>query len=196
MGVFRGRFLQEVRTRVAGTIKQRNDRKISLLIFQNEEALHEYYPAEIRNHRCDILDTMNTIIIIAIVVVIAGVFAWMAIASKKKKDSSWAGIVTDKNIEENIRGATGFNRQDNHTNNPGGLSFNLGTPTTNQQVVTHTYTVTVKTDSGEELKWDVSSGMYEQIAIGDRLTKPAGTMTPEITQKAAPAAPSEVSSLN
>lgn len=50
--------------------------------------------------------------------------------------------------------------------------------------VTHDYSIKVKTDGGEQIDWDVSSGLYEIINIGDKLTKASGTDVPEVVEKA------------
>lgn len=54
----------------------------------------------------------------------------------------------------------------------------------NNAAVTHSYKITVKGDDGTTFDWDISSDMYDQINIGDKLVKHPGTKIPEIVAKA------------
>lgn len=134
---------------------------------------------------------MKYIGLVAIIVIIVGFFAYSIIAKKKRKDSTWTGVVIDKDILESIHNQNGTNQ------NSGGLiSFNFGNRSGNRSSVVHSYTIKVKTDAGEEFNWPVSNGFYEQVNIGDQLSKPAGTELPNIVQRAQQPIPAAVQPVN
>lgn len=123
---------------------------------------------------------MNIVIFIVISALVVLMFGYMIISAKKRKSAVWAGTVIDKNISETVHSAMG-----NNSGRGGGLiSFNLGTGNNNQSV-TKSYYIIVKTDDGQQINWPISSGFYEQVNIGDGLSKPSGTVVPEITARSA-----------
>lgn len=132
-------------------------------------------------------NSMNILLWIGIAVVVAAVFGVNYYFKKKRKDSSWRGTVIDKNMSEQVHRSDpyGDNRPQRSSISIGGFSLGGGNTTVNSVAVTHKYTISVRPDnSSEAFNWDVSSGFYEQVAIGDTVAKNAGTLTPEIITKA------------
>ncbi len=123
---------------------------------------------------------MEALLVSGVIVAIIGFVIYGVYINKKRKDAVWTGVVVDKDISENVYDSNDFG--DNNRQNSIGL-FSIGN-TNNQVAVTHSYSIKVKTDGGEQIDWDISSGLYETINIGDRLTKSAGTDVPEIIEKA------------
>lgn len=127
----------------------------------------------------------NTLVIILISVIVVGVIGFVLYTNKKRKDANWTGVVIDRMMSEHVNS----NRMANE-NRAGNISiggFGLSSP--NTVAVTHSYSLMIKSDTGETFSWQVSSGMYEEVAIGDRLEKRPGTTIPTIIQKAQPVAP-------
>lgn len=120
------------------------------------------------------------IIVAAVIVCIIAFVIYGVYTNKKRKDAVWSGVVIDKDITEVVHDNNDFGN--NNQQNGIGL-FSIGN-TNNQMAVTHSYSIKVKTDGGEQFDWDISSGLYETINIGDRLTKSAGTDVPEVVEKA------------
>lgn len=116
--------------------------------------------------------------IIIFIAIFAGAIFLGLRASKQRVEASWSGEVIDKSVDENVERNDQFNNNDNR---PINIGFGVGTNNAQiQPVVTHSYRVTIKTDDGKEIFWSVSSGMYEQIKIGDRMVKKSGEATPQI----------------
>ncbi len=127
-------------------------------------------------------------------VVVAAVIGYNYYTKKSRSDQSWRGVVIDKNIQEHVQRSDHrtARRSDNFQVNVGGVSLgrreNEGT-----MAVTHQYSIRLRLDgTNEELNWKVSNGFYEEVSIGDTLSKPAGTLTPQIEQRAASAATAPV----
>lgn len=120
------------------------------------------------------------ILIIGIIVVIGGGIVGLGLYQKKKrKEASWSGSVIDKSIQETVH------NNDNNNYGEKRTGFSIGSNGfNNNTAVTKSYNIKVKTDTGEEISWPISSGMYETLNIGDRLVKNPGTEIPEITDKA------------
>lgn len=128
---------------------------------------------------------MEIIIVSVVVAAIIGFVVYGLYINKKRKDAVWTGVVVDKDISENVYDGNDFGN--NNRQNGIGL-FSIGN-TNNQVAVTHSYSIKVKTDGGGQIDWDISSGLYETINIGDRLTKSAGTDVPEVIEKVAVSPP-------
>lgn len=127
----------------------------------------------------------SNILVILITLAVVIVLILIFLNYKKKKDSSWSGTVIDKNIQEIVNQnpnnyGSSFGNQNNKA-----INISLG-GLNQQQAVTHKYLVTIQTTNGQQINWDISSGMYEQISIGDELSKASGTMTPQIIKKSVP----------
>jgi len=101
----------------------------------------------------------NILFISLFVVVFGGVIVWAIYNAIHRREISFEGVVLDKNMHENVN---------NNMRQPGLVIGNTST-------VTHSYTIRVQPDSGKELTYGISSGMYETIKIGDRVSKPHGT---------------------
>jgi len=120
-------------------------------------------------------DIIGIIVVIFVVLGIGIVFVVQFLKKKKQTAASWTGTVVDKEIDEQV-----------HSNHSSG-NDNSGFNDSHGTYVTHSYNISVRADSGETFEWPISSGFYETVGIGDKLSKPAGTMMPEIVEKAAPA---------
>jgi hypothetical protein len=129
----------------------------------------------------------GTIFIAIFVMVFLGILGFALYSRKQRKDASWSGTVTDKNAQEVVQNSNIPYQNQNRSFGVtlGGVNNVMG----NNQVVTHQYDITVMTDEGKELRWPVSSGMYETVSIGDKLVKRSGTETSEITAKAPQSVP-------
>ncbi len=124
---------------------------------------------------------MEIVIVSVVVIAIVAFVGFGLYNNKKRKDAVWSGVVVDKNIAEVVHDNNDIGN--NNQQNGVGL-FSIGNAN-NQMAVTHNYSIKVKTDSGEQINWDISSGLYEAINIGDKLTKASGTDVPEVVEKAA-----------
>lgn len=134
-------------------------------------------------------DSFSIIIPIAVAIIILGVFGYSFYKKKQRKDMSWTGVVLDKKIHEHVN-----DRDDaSSSRNGNGTSFSIGGISiggSNTSSVTHSYSIAVRLDGdGSTLEWPISSGMYEQISIGDKLVKKPGSEVPEIIEKATPLQP-------
>ncbi|MDQ5932367.1 MAG: hypothetical protein QG649_452 [Patescibacteria group bacterium] len=116
--------------------------------------------------------------IAAVFIVIIGLSLYQ---NKKRKDASWTGVVIDKAMQEHVDRDLN-NRQ---SNDGGGVSLISFGNNRSDVAVTHSYSITVRPEGGETFNWSVSSGFYELVSIGDKLSKRPGTTTPEIIEKAA-----------
>jgi len=136
-------------------------------------------------------NSIGIIISIAVIVIIVAAFAVGIFTYKKRKAASWTGTVVDKDVQEQIQQSNSYG----NSNNSQGMNIRIGDigigNGTGQMSgrVTHSYSISVRPDSGDVFTWSVSSGFYETVSIGDRLSKPAGTLTPEIVEKASASAP-------
>lgn len=108
--------------------------------------------------------------VIVALVVAYGIYA--LIRNKQRKDADWTGEVIDKAIKEQVHDNT------RDTSGGSGFSVNTGGPS-----VTHKYYITVRPATGEQFDWEISSGLYETIAIGDQVAKHPGTAIPEVVAK-------------
>lgn len=130
----------------------------------------------------------TTLIILGFVAIFGGFAAYSIINGRKQKSASWTGTVVDKSIQEMVHNRNNQQRSGISIN---GMSLNGN----NGSNVTHSYTIVVQPDGGgEQFKWPISSGLYEQLSIGDKLTKRPGTKIPEVTEKATAAAPAQPTS--
>ena len=102
------------------------------------------------------------VIFIAILAVITGLIVYSRV---KRKGESFEGAVTDKDILET--------QQMNNASTPGSNGINIGNY--GNGVIRHSYRIKVKDDSGKDIKYNISAGMYEIIKIGDRVSKTKGT---------------------
>lgn len=96
-----------------------------------------------------------------------------------RRQEVFEGEVVDKDIVENVNENIAAN------NRPG---IRLG----GSNNVTHTYIVKVRTAAGKTITWNISEGKYEIIKIGDRVSKPKGTMDLQIISSSTPAGPAPV----
>lgn len=103
--------------------------------------------------------------------------AFFAISFYQRKSMVWTGIVIDKGFDEHTQS------NDNGGGIQIGKSLRIGGNV--QNYVSRKYYIRVKTDVGQELKWNISEGLYGVINIGDRLAKDAGTQIPRVVQAAA-----------
>jgi len=81
----------------------------------------------------------------------------------RRREMVFEGEVIDKNVVENQV----------HNTQPMNQGITIGNNMNGG--VTHSYTIKVKTDAGKTIGYPISSGMYEVIKIGDRVSKPKGT---------------------
>ncbi len=100
-------------------------------------------------------------------VALVGLILW---SRKKQKDSAWEGVLTDKNSSQNY-----VSNPNQNTDNQPGITILGGS----NQAVQTSYTLEVKTDSGQMVNIGVGQGIYEQAQVGDRYRKVAGQMEPE-----------------
>lgn len=93
----------------------------------------------------------------------------------RRKGQVFEGVIRDKDVQETVHDNTDQN----------GVS-------TGSSEVTHSYYIKVETSAGKTIRYSVSEGKYEQAAIGDRVSKRAGTTDVEIIKNIAntPAPPS------
>lgn len=141
--------------------------------------------------------TIGIIIAVIIVLIIFGAFTAAVISNRKRKAASWTGVVVDKNIQERVQESNSYNNSNDSSGmniRLGGIGLSTGNSSNNGVSVTHSYFVSVRPEGGEVFDWSVSSGFYETVSIGDRLSKPSGTLTPEIVEKAVVAPVDEASS--
>ena len=123
-------------------------------------------------------NTTSVLIGVGFAAVFASIIIYSLYTNKKRKDANWSGVVIDKAVQEIVERP---NQTQQNGVAVGGINFSNSQP-----AVTHNYSITVRPDTGgEPFKWPISSGMYEQVSIGDTLRKQPGTQIPEIVQKAA-----------
>lgn len=115
---------------------------------------------------------------IGVVVLIVGLSIYATVSHFKRKGMQWSGVVLDKGSRE-IKSVDRSPREKQSSLSVGGFTFGGGTAPA-QQTVTYSYFIVVKTDAQEEIKWDISEGLYEVIKVGDRVKKDSGAMTPQI----------------
>ncbi len=120
----------------------------------------------------------DDLIIVLGFAIIAIILIFVAVRYFRRRAMRWTGIVIDKNYIENI-----ITRRGNGSVVKAG-SFEIDMNPQTQ--VKKNYYIVVKTDAGQELRWDISEGLYPIINIGDRLSKEPGTMIPMITESAKP----------
>lgn len=94
----------------------------------------------------------------------------------RRRNMSFEGTVTDKDIREETVTNTGQNQ-------PSGITFG-----NNNGGLRHVYTIKVQTTVGKSLNWQVSEGKYQIINIGDKVMKRSGTTDIEVTAKTQPTA--------
>ena len=121
----------------------------------------------------------NAFVGIGIVVVFIVIGVVVYLTQKKRKDSSWTGTILDKSVHEIVDRNT-----DNQNGNGGFSLISVSAGRRNDTVVTHSYSIKIRSDTNEVFDWDVSSGMYEMLTIGDKVIKRPGTTTPELLQHA------------
>jgi hypothetical protein len=124
-----------------------------------------------------------TLIIIGFVAVFGGVLGYSLYSGRKQKNAQWTGTIVDKSVQEMVH--------DRNNQRQSGVSINgISLGGNNGSNVTHNYSIVVQPDGGgEQFKWPISSGLYEQLNIGDKLSKRPGTKIPEVTEKASAPAP-------
>lgn len=127
----------------------------------------------------------TTLIIIGFVAVFGGVLGYSLYSSRKQKNAQWTGTVVDKSVQEMVH--------DRNNQRQSGVSINgISLGNNGGSNVTHSYSIVVQPDGGgEQFKWPISSGLYEQLNIGDKLSKRPGTKIPEVTEKASAPAPAQ-----
>ncbi len=117
--------------------------------------------------------TETTIIIfVGVFIVVATVFGYSLYRKKKRIEATWEGVVIDKAVEETVHQTS---------TNSSGSGFSVGG---GDSAVTRDYSIIVRPNVGDTFKWPISSGFYETVQIGDKLSKQPGQETPEIIQKA------------
>jgi len=114
------------------------------------------------NNSHTISSKYGIVIFIAILAVVLGIIVY---SNVKRKGESFEGVVTDKDIIET--------QQMNDTSTPGANGINIGNY--GNGGIRHSYRIKVKDDSGKDIKYSISAGMYEIIKIGDRVSKAKGT---------------------
>lgn len=72
----------------------------------------------------------------------------------KSKNSSWQGKVVDKKFFQKTRDDDGIHKKENF------------------------YHLVVETDSGKTMKVGLSGEMWDKFSIGDKITKPKGSLYP------------------
>jgi len=101
---------------------------------------------------------------LAIILVIAACAGFVAFAYKRRRDTSFEGVVTNKTTREI--------RSDNRND---AISFNSSSIT---------YFLKVHTSTGKDIDWDVKEDIYATTRVGDRVTKLKGTtnliVTPQV----------------
>ena len=116
-------------------------------------------------------NTVTTTLII--VVVVAGVL-WAIITKILRRSESWTGTIIDKGFSDNVH-----SNMRNTSMNGNGTNISIGGISMGQQqYVTQSYYIVVKTDTGKEIRWPISEGLYNQFTIGDKLQKDSGTEIP------------------
>ncbi len=109
----------------------------------------------------------NSIIIGIIVIVAAGIAALYI----RRRNMTFEGIVTDKDIKEIVNENTNLAQRST-------ISFgNTGNS------VTHQYNIKVQTTSGKIINWQISEGKYQILNIGDHVSKRSGTTDIDITPR-------------
>ena len=128
-------------------------------------------------------DALTLVLIVGIIGIIGGV---MFMQHRKRKNAQWSGTVIDKDTKKEYIHNTRHSRRNRRRGGSGiGLAGAvLAGNSMRRGNYTLKYYIFVKTDEGEEIKWEVSDGLYEEVNIGDQLKKEPGTTIPEITQKA------------
>jgi len=119
---------------------------------------------------------LGVVVFVGVFVVVFGLVIYSFI---HRREETFTGAVTDKDIRENVN-----NTYNNNFNQPTGIVLG-GTNN-----VTHQYMIKVKTDAGKEISYQVSEGQYQIINIGDRVAKQKGTTEVQVVQKVA-AAPAQ-----
>ena len=94
----------------------------------------------------------------------------------RKRATEWIGIVIDKGTTQSYR-TTSVRRSPRVNVGP----FSLGQ---NNRHININYYVVVETDSGKEIRWNISEGLYEVVKVGDKLKKDKGTTIPRVIEKA------------
>ncbi|MDB5164034.1 MAG: hypothetical protein JWS12_652 [Candidatus Saccharibacteria bacterium] len=103
--------------------------------------------------------------------VVVAILAFVIGLYLRRRSMAFEGEVIDKDVREMV----------NNTNQgQGGLTINMGGNTGN---VTHSYMIKVQTSTGKTINWQVSEGKYQQVNIGDHVTKQADTTDIAITPK-------------
>ncbi|MDO8336022.1 MAG: hypothetical protein Q7T74_04570 [Candidatus Saccharibacteria bacterium] len=128
----------------------------------------------------EIFGLIFTVLFLAVLV---GALIYYFISEKKRKDSQWVGVVIDKNIRETVH-----DDSNSHRDSGGGINIiSISANDRSGPVVTHRFELTIKTDTGEQINnWEVTSGSYELINIGDRCKKNKGTNVLEPLKKTEP----------
>lgn len=98
------------------------------------------------------------------IAIFGAAIVYIIYAKVKRKGASWVGTVVDKNVTESASSSV--------NDNASGLVIG------NRNAVNRSYTIRIKSDSGEEFSWPVGEGFYESTNVGDRLQKDSGTETP------------------
>ena len=134
-------------------------------------------------------NTTGLILAIGIAILVVSLIIGLYV---KRREMVFEGQVIDKDIIE---------MQDDNLPSSGSSTISIVANTS----VRHEYKITVKTDVGKVVHYQISEGMYETIKIGDRVSKPKGTTQISIvsssqadavttsTPNTAPPAPSESS---
>lgn len=122
--------------------------------------------------------TLGFLVVGAVILVAIGVGAY---SFTKRRDMSFEGVVLDKNMQENV--------VNNTVGQPQQQGIVIGG--NNQAAVTHSYSIRVNTATGEVVSYSISSGMYETIKIGDRVSKAKGSTDIPIVSSGQPSALSQ-----
>jgi hypothetical protein len=109
--------------------------------------------------------------IVLVILVFVAIGGFLLVSYLRRRSSAFEGTITDKDVQEIV----------NNTKTKG---ISIGSNN-----VQHHYFIKVQTDAGQTIKYPVSEGKYEQAAIGDKVSKSAGTTDIEII-KAIPNPPS------
>ena len=109
------------------------------------------------------MKNLGLYVVLAAFIIVIGVIIFLAV---RRREEVFEGEVIDKNIIES-------QVMNNGISNPGiGAG---GIMIGNSGGLRHTYKIMVKTDQGKTINYTISSGMYEIIKIGDRVSKPKGS---------------------
>jgi hypothetical protein len=114
------------------------------------------------------MSNTNPTIFIAVIAIFVVVFGYVIYAKIKRRNAAWTGTVIDKNMTETATAPM----DNNNSNSNSGITFG------SRNAINRSYTLRIKGDSGKEFNWPVGQGFYDDVKVGDKLSKTPGTETP------------------